>query len=233
MKNTIHIPAKTRPGRATASIYCYPYNKATGKTMTRYIGSVRIDMDPEMVPLDTELKPGERRAGITITRNAPFKLELEHLVHIKTWLGAHGTYRQNRAAELAQSERERIALKAELREEVRRELQQEQLDARHALRAQTVGLSLIEAEAAIVQACKELLTEAQLATESGSKLSHRRSLNTTVRPDMSTLDILQARANRIRVHAIGQLEQACQAASLMVKPARRTKTPSQNKSPGK
>lgn len=233
MKNTIHIPAKTRPGRATASIYCYPYNKVTGKTMTRYIGSFRIDMDPEAVPLGIELGPGERHAGITITRHAPFKLQPEHFVLIKGWLEAYGTYRQARAAQLAQNERERTALKAELREEIRREMNQEQLDARQAMRAKTIGLALIEAETAVLRACEELLAEAQLAAASGSKLSHRRSLNTTVRSDMSTLDILQARANRIRVHAIGQLEQACQAAALMVKPARRAKTPGQNKSQGK
>jgi hypothetical protein len=54
-----------RGSRATASIYCYPYNKTTGKTMTRYVGSFRVDLDPDAVPRGVELQPGERQAGIT------------------------------------------------------------------------------------------------------------------------------------------------------------------------
>jgi hypothetical protein len=224
MKNTIHIPAKTRSGRATASIYCYPYNKETGKTMTQYIGSFRIDMDPDAVPSDLELEPGERRAGITITSNAPFKLQPEHLAIIKSWLEVNGTYRQTRAALVAHKEQVRATLKAELQEEIRREMEQEKLAARQALRATTVGLALVEAEAAVIRACEELLAEAELAVANGSKLSQRRSLNTTVREGMSSLDILQARANRIRVDAVAQLEQACQKAGLMVTPKRRAKS---------
>jgi hypothetical protein len=108
-----------------------------------------------------------------------------------------------------------------VREEVRRELEQEQLAARQAKRAGTVGAALIEAEAAVLRACEELLAEAKAAAAAGSQLAHRRSLNTTVRASMSTLDVLQARANRVRVDAIAKLEQACQDAGLMVRPERR------------
>lgn len=221
MKTTIHIPTRTRPGRATASIYCYPYIKTTGKTMTRYVGSFRVDLDPDAVPREAELQPGERRDGITVSPGAPFTLGPAHLEAIRAWLEVHGTYRRMLAEQLSRAEEERAALKAAVREEVRRELEQELLAARQAKRAGTVGTALMEAEAAVLRACEELLAEAKAAAAAGSQLSHRRSLNTTVRPGMSALDVLQARANRVRVDAIAKLEQACQDAGLMVRPERR------------
>lgn len=221
MKATIHIPTQPRPGRATASIYCYPYNPATGKTMTRYVGSFRVDLNPDAVPRGVDLQPGTRRDGISISPQAPFTLKLEHLEGIRAWLEAHGTYRRTVAEQIARTEQERAALKSALREEVRRELEQEQLAARQAQWSQTVGSALMEAETAVLRACDELLTEAKAATARGSQLTHRRSLNTTLRPDMSDLDILQARANRVRVDAIARLEQVCQAAGLMVRPERK------------
>jgi len=221
MKTTIHIPTRTRPGRATASIYCYPYNKTTGKTMTRYVGSFRVDLNPDAVPREAELQPGERRDGITVSAEAPFMLGPAHLEAIRAWLEVHGTYRRMLAEQVSRAEEERTALKAAVREEVRRELEEELLAARQAKRAGTVGAALIEAEAAVLRACEELLAEAKAAAAAGSQLSHRRSLNTTVRAGMSTLDVLQARANRVRVDAIAKLEQACQTAGLMVKPERK------------
>lgn len=221
MKTTIHIPTRTRPGRATASIYCYPYIKTTGKTMTRYVGSFRVDLDPDAVPREAELQPGERRDGITVSAEAPFTLGPAHLEAIRAWLEVHGTYRRMLAEQVSRAEEERAALKAAVREEVRRELEEELLAARQAKRAGTVGTAPMEAEAAVLRACEELLAEAKAAATAGSQLAHRRSLNTTVRPGMSALDVLQARANRVRVDAIAKLEQACQDAGLMVRPERR------------
>lgn len=221
MTNHLHIPTRPRPGRATVTLYCYPYNKATGKTMTRYVGSLRLDMDPDALPLETVLQPGERCCGLTVSARAPFALQRHHMETIRQWLNRHGTYRQHRHAQQARERQEREALKAVCREEVRQELAQAQADAQRQARAQTVGYALVEAEAALLQACDELLAEAQTAAAGGHALSHRRSLNTAIRPGMSPLDVLQARANRIRVDALARLEQVCQAAGLMVKPARR------------
>jgi len=167
MKNNIHIPTKTRPGRATASIYCYPYNPTTGKTMTRYVGSFRVDLDPDAVPRGVELQPGERRAGITISPQAPFSLGPESLEAIRAWLETHGTYRRLVAEQVHRVERERAALRAALRDEVRRELEQEQLAARQVHRSKTVGAALMEAEAAVLRACEELLAEAKAASAAG------------------------------------------------------------------
>jgi hypothetical protein len=189
--------------------------------MTRYVGSFRVDLDPDAVPRGVELQPGEREAGITVSAEAPFALGPAHLEAIRAWLEVHGNFRRTLAEQVSRAQQERAALKAAVREEVRRELEQEQLAARQAKRAGTVGAALIEAEAAVLRACEELLDEAKAAAAAGSQLAHRRSLNTTVRAGMSTLDVLQARANRVRGGAIAKLEQACQDAGLMVRPERR------------
>lgn len=221
MKQTIHIPARTRAGRTTVAIYCYPYDKATGKTRTRYVGSLRVDTDPDTVSADSEVPPGARLVGITVSPNAPFSLGPEQLSAIKSWLVKHGTFLQNRDAAEALREQEHARLKEQLQREVREELAHEQLAARQALRERTVGLALVEAEAAILRACDDLMVEAQAAFEAGNRLTHRRSLNTDVRGDMPVLDVLQARANRVRVTAVNRLEHVCQTVGLMVRPERR------------
>jgi len=72
-------------------------------------------------------------------------------------------------------------------------------------------------------ACNELRSEVEAATSRGHQLAQRRSLNTAVREGMSDLDLLQVRANRIRVLALSQFERACQDAGLMLKPQRKSK----------
>lgn len=223
MKSTIHIPAAMRLGRSTASIYCYPYNKATGKTVTTYIGSFRVDINPKLVPFDLELEPGQRKAGITLSANAPFALGPEHAQVIREWLQKNGTFLRLQDIHEAKRAVERNTLKQELREEILRELAIEQQRDRDAQKHVTVGLALVEAEAALLMACNELRSEVEAATSRGQQLTQRRSLNTAVREGMSDLDLLQARANRIRVLALSQFERACQDAGLMLKPQRKRK----------
>lgn len=131
--------------------------------MTRYVGSFRVDLDRDAVRRGVELQPGERMDGITVSAEAPFTLGPAHLEVIRVWLEVHGTFRRTLAEQVSRAKEERAALKAALREEVRRELEHEQLAARQAKRAGTIGAALTEAEAAVLRACEELLAEANAA----------------------------------------------------------------------
>lgn len=220
MPNHLYIPQQVRPGRTTVSMYCHRYNPETGKTVTIYVGSFRVDLDPAEVP-QTPLAAGQRCAGISISPQAPFSLETEHLLDIQRWLIVHGSYLRDHAIKRSEKAKETAVLKAQLREEIRRELEHESAAAREVFETHTVGWALLEAEEALRRAIHHLPNEVAAAKAKGVRLRRIRSLNTQITDDMSALDVLQALVNRIRLTAISDFEQACKATGLMIGSKRR------------
>lgn len=230
MKRKFVICAPRAP-RTTASLVTHRYDERSKRTATVYLGSFSVDLDPNDIPDDTTIAAGEARHGIRLRPTAPFALASDDVALIRDWLRAHGTHtRQVALMQLAAAQRaqrrqaERAKLVAEVEAEVRARVLAEQSAAIDDLRARTVGYDLLQAEEALERAAEALRREAADAAAAGHRLSSIRYQGTDPTRATSPLDVLQARANRIRRLAIVAFEQACKDAGLMTRKSRSKKS---------
>jgi hypothetical protein len=211
-----------RPNRSTATLVTHMYNATTKRTATVYLGSFSCHVNPDEIPENADIRPGDCLHGIRLRTNSPFGLKTDDVSRIRVWLEQHGTYRrrvaEERARECQRAEeraRERAQLMAELEEEVRKKLEAQKRGELEAASAASAGYALVQAVQAIELAAAELLREAHAAKEAGYRVSNLRSVNTEYLCAANPMDVLQMRANRIRKAAMAVFEEACKDAGVM------------------
>lgn len=218
-----------RPGRSTATIVTHVYNQQTRRTKTVYLGSFSVALDPDSVPSEVLIQPGERAYGISLSAGANRPFDAEHLAAIRSWLELNGSHRQEQLAEWvrcrAENERqaaEREALRAELETELRPTLEAAIREALERERLMTAPSPLVAAIAALDSAAEHVVQRAEELRAAGHRISSIRQTKTTCSSTAGPLDALQADANRIRTAAFKRFEKSCQAAGIMAqRPSKR------------
>lgn len=204
-----------RGGAQRATLVTHHYDNETRRTKTVYLGSVDIRLDPEQVRQGLaegiHIKPGARAWSV------PFVDDADVRTRIADWLTRHGTFAQTELAALTAKERQleadrvarrqleaevRILIEADVRAELIAEMERQRLHP-------------VDAAAAAVKAASEaLIDEAHRLREAGCRLTSVRAQGLT--SDGGTqLDVLQAAANRLRLHEFAAFESACKKAGLM------------------
>lgn len=222
MKN-FHIKYP-RQGERSAAIVGYEYDTKRQRTRTVYLGSVRIDGDPDMPERAVRLRPGRTLDG------HPVGLTTEHLEHVQSWLVRNGTYRHTKYLEEEAQRRRR--LEEEIEEQVR--VARIEADLRARLEAQwraefqasipkqTVD-PLVAAVESVSRAGEFLKTEASRLRSEGMRLTRVRSTLLDTEKCKTALDQLQARANRLRISALESFAKDCKEAGLMAAQVRGSK----------
>ena len=213
-----------RDGERSAAIVGYEYDTKRQRTRTVYLGSVRIDGDPDMPERAVRLRPGRTLDG------HPVQLTTEHLEHVQRWLVRNGTYRHTKYLEEEAQRRRR--LEEEIEEQVRVARIEADLRARleaqwrnefeASLTEQTVD-PLVRAVEAVSRAGEFLKTEAAHLRSEGVKLTRVRSTHLDTQKCKTALDQLQARANQVRLSAFGSFATDCKEAGLMAAQMRGSK----------
>lgn len=229
MKKPFVINA-ARPGRSTATIVTHIYNHGTRRTETVYLGSVSIELDPDSLPGEGTIQPGERAYGISLSPGAGRSFAAEDLAIVRDWLELNGSYRRDQLAEWAQRRAEsarqaaeREALRAELETELRPKLEAEIHGTLERERLLSMPSPLEAAVAALDNAAKHVVQRAGELRAAGHRLSGVRRIRTTSPSPATPLDALQTDANQIRTNAIKQFELSCKAAGIMAqRPRKRT-----------
>lgn len=229
MKKSFVINA-ARPGRSTATIVTHVYNHETRRTETVYLGSFSIALDPDALPNEGTIHPGERAYGISLSPGARRPFAAEDLAIVRDWLELNGLHRREQLAEWArhraESDRraaEREALRLELEAELRPKLEAEIREALQRERPMETPDPLEAAVAALDSAALHVVQRAGELRAAGHRLSGVRRTKTTPPSPATPLDALQTDANLIRTHAIKQFELGCKAAGIMAqRPRKRT-----------
>jgi len=189
---------------------------------TVYLGSFSGDLNPDDIPENVDIHPGECLYGIRLRTSAPFGLRAGDVSRIRAWLEQHGTYRQRVADErererrqVEEQARERAELMAELEEQIRKKPETQKCEEVAPGPDDSTGYALVQAVQAIELAAAELLREARAAKEAGYRVSNLRSLSMEHSATANPLDVLQMRANRIRKAAMAMFEEACKDAGVM------------------
>lgn len=188
----------------------------TRRTRTVYLGSVDVRLDPERVRQgladeDIHIKPA------AMARSMPFVADAGVHAEIADWLEVHGSFAQIELAALREKERlfeaERAA-RRQVEAEVRGRIEAD-VRAELAAEMERQRLPPVDAAAAAVKAASEaLIAEARQLREAGCRLTSIRAQGLTT--DGGTrLDVLQAAANRLRLHEFAAFESACKEAGLM------------------
>lgn len=213
-----------RQGERSAPIVGYEYDKVRQRTRTVYLGSVRIDANPNSPARAVRLRPNPELDGQLV------ELTPERLIQVSEWLEAHGTYRHNQRMEelhqervrkyQEQKEQERVAgIEAELR--LRLESQW-RAEFEASMPQQTVD-PLVTAVEAVSRAGEFLKTEAARLRSEGVRLTRVRSTHLDTQKCKTALDQLQARANQVRLSAFGSFATDCKEAGLMAAQMRGSK----------
>ena len=212
---TFHIK-RPRPGDRSAAVVGYEYNRERGRTRTVYLGSVRVDANPDAPEAALRARPNTMLGGL------PYRVTPEHLEVVREWLMAHGSYlakklqeeeteRLNRAR-IEEQERFRIE---RLTESLRKRFEQEwRAEFDSATASQTTD-PLEAAIKAVLAACRFVRDESARLREGGARLSRIRSTQLDVDQCRTELDKLQARTNQLRLRALVAFETDCKEAGLM------------------
>ena len=186
----IKAPAK---GKNTASIVAQVYDKAERRTKTVYVASFSVASSPDSAPACVKLASAAAAAGFT--------LELATAL-VQPWLKLNSTFGHPKQFD------------PELVEQVRRELAAE--GSNRVLIEGQDDLALIET--VLRGATVSLVAEAAALHQRGLKLTRtQRCVETVAHEGANALDVLQARANNIRLKLVPAFVKACQDAKLMVK----------------
>lgn len=210
---TFHIK-HLRDGEQSAAIVGYSYDEASRRTRTIYLGSVRVDANPDHPHRAVRLRPNKSLNG-QLVQLTPERLDL-----VRSWLEEHGTYRtKQRAADEAAmyyriqlEEQERCRMER-IETELRARLESQWRAAFDAVTPHQDPLKL--ALDVVEKACEFVKAEAVRLREEGGKLSRVRSTQTDVDQCKTELDRLQARANKLRLIALDAFEKECKEAGLM------------------
>jgi hypothetical protein len=218
-----------RPGRSTATIVTHVYNHQTRRTETVYLGSFNVALDPDSLPSEGKIQPGERAYGISLSPGASRPFAAEDLSIIRDWLELNGSHRQAQLAEWvrqrAECDRkaaEREALRVELETELRPRLEADIRETLERERLVTTPEPLEAAVAALDRAAEYVLQRAEELRAAGHRVSGLRRTKARSASPTTPLDTLRADANRVRTDAIKRFELNCQAAGLMAKRPNRT-----------
>jgi len=176
------------------------YDKASGRTKTKYLGSFNMTTDPTELPQGLRLRPGVAMEDIRIWE-------------VKDWLERHGTFGALPVLP--------PGVEAKLRERIRAELEQEAEIARPA--------DLERAAEAISAAAVQLIGAAGYCYATGVKLSKGMLtfVGTDIGSCRTELDRLKVRANVVRAE-YQRFELAMKDSKLMRKAIRKValhKTP--------
>jgi hypothetical protein len=211
-----------RPGRSTATLVTHVYDHVSKRTRTVYLGCLGVGVDPDLIPDDASIAPGERRYGIRVSKTSVRPLDPEDLAGIRAWLEAHGSYRQLQARLLESKlaiESCRALERAEMRSEVEAELrsciEKEVRDAMEHERRASELTPLQAAMAALERAAEHVVEAAARLRADGHRVSNTRRASLMVGAGSSPLDALQAEANCIRIEGLAKFEASCKAARLM------------------
>lgn len=211
--------------RLTVALRRYPYDREnTKKTETKYCGSFPLGLDPSAIPTDGEVRPGERRYGISLRPQAPFPLHAEDLAYIRDWLRKHGLFERHaaeeraaRSAAAAAREQERVSLLAEMERVVRASVEAEVSARYEAQRAAARQNPLDALEAAFAEATREVACRAADLKSQGQVLGRQRDWRKLDEVEDSPLDALWRQTSRIRLEVMVAFEDACQDAGLMAR----------------
>lgn len=212
---TFHIK-HPREGERSAAIVGYEYDTARQRTRTVYLGSVRIDANPNSPARAVRLRPDRELDG------QPVELTPERLIQVSEWLEAHGTYRETQRKEELNRERVRkyheqkeqewiASIEAELR--LRLEAQW-RAEFEASMPTRTVD-PLVAAVEAVSCAGEFLKAEAARLRSEGVRLTRVRSTHLDIQNCRTALDQLQARANQVRLSAFEYFAKDCKEAGLM------------------
>lgn len=220
---TFHIK-QPRQDERSAAIVGYEYDTASQRTRTVYLGSIRIDANPDWPERAVRLRPDRTLDGQTV------ELTHERLAQVSQWLEAHGTYRHNQRMEALarervrkyqeQKEQERVAA---IETELRSRLEAQWRAEFEASRLQQNADPLSAAVAAITLAGDFVKAEAERLRKQGVRLSRVRSTELDVEKCKTALDQLQARANHVRLRGLESFSADCKAAGVMAAQMRGSK----------
>jgi len=221
MKNNFVINSP-RPGRSTVTMVTHVYDHDTRRTRTVYLGSFSVGLDPDVLPPDGCIPPGSRCHGISLSTAATTDFGPEDLAVIREWLEVHGSHCREQAARRVrvQAEQDRRAgetealrrqVEAELRVRVEQELRESMEQERRASEPEPVDAAMM----ALDRAAEYIVQLAAQLRADGHEVSNIRRAIVKVGASASPLDLLQARANRVRLEGFARFEAGCKSARVM------------------
>lgn len=209
--------------RTTVALRQYPYDReGSKKTQTRYFGSFNLGLDPSAIPADGEVRPGEKRFGISLRPDAPNMLTPDDLAHIRAWLHENGLLvRRAAEAQAAQAaaveaqERERMALMVETERRIRASVEAQVRAELEASTAASAVDPLKALENALVAAARNVRERVARLEEAGHTLERSRDWRQV--DESNPFDVLWQQTSRIRLEVYPMFESACQDAKLMAR----------------
>lgn len=213
-----------RPGRSTVTMVTHVYDPETRRTRTVYLGSFGIGLDPDVLPTDGCIPPGGRCHGVSLSAAASTGFGPDDMAAIRDWLVAHGSHHRELAARRlwAQAEEDRRAremeslrrqVEAELRPQVEREVRELMVQEQRASELEPLEAAM----AALDTAAEYVVSLAARLRAGGHEVSNARRASLKAAPGGNPLDILQARANRVRLKGFARFETGCKDARLMAR----------------
>lgn len=218
--------------RTTVALRQYPYDReGSKKTRTRYFGSFNLGLDPSAIPADGEVRPGEKRYGISLRPEAPNMLTPHDLADIRAWLLENGLFvRRTAEAQAAQAaaveahQRERLDFERRIRASIEAQLRAEMESAA----AAEAPDALQALDVALQKAADEIRERVTALEREGHSLGRSRDWKHI--DDTNPLEVLWQQTSRIRLEVYPMFEKACQDYRLMARRGKSVLNPPEDQS---